>query len=197
MAGFARNIADGFQDVFKGKLAWNAGEVAEGVLKRDITQMSKNSSKYYEAEARRLAKSSGVQIDSSVYSKIRKGQDVGDQDDAINDIIGKATTNVDDKLSGLKNRANFDADGKFVGARDKGIVASGYADDIKGSIPDSIDYYSKAAKAYFNTPGKRGARIGAAAGAYAAGAVGIRLMDGGSLTRNSSGERDIAGIPFF
>jgi len=40
-------------------------------------------------------------------------------------------------------------------------------------------------------------RIGAAIGAYAIANTGGRLLTGGSLTRNSSGQRDIAGIPFI
>jgi hypothetical protein len=51
--------------------------------------------------------------------------------------------------------------------------------------------------AYFTEPGKQKQRMIAGAAAYAAGSVGVRLLDGGSLTRNSKGEKDIAGVPFF
>lgn len=39
-------------------------------------------------------------------------------------------------------------------------------------------------------------RIGVTAGAYMAGASGVRYLSGGSMSYNSNGERDIAGIPF-
>lgn len=40
------------------------------------------------------------------------------------------------------------------------------------------------------------ARIGAAAGAYGAANVGMRAINGGGVTYNNQGQRDIAGIPF-
>lgn len=35
------------------------------------------------------------------------------------------------------------------------------------------------------------------AGVYMGGAIGLRMLNGGTITRNNSGERDIAGIPFI
>lgn len=54
-------------------------------------------------------------------------------------------------------------------------------------------------KAYFTNPDKdvRKARITAAAGGYAAVAVGGRYLSGGTLTRDSYGRNDIAGVPFI
>lgn len=40
-------------------------------------------------------------------------------------------------------------------------------------------------------------RMGVTAGAYMAGASGVRYLSGGSVGYNSKGERDIAGIPFM
>lgn len=40
-------------------------------------------------------------------------------------------------------------------------------------------------------------RLGMTAGAYGAGAVGLRVLSGGDLTHNARGESDIAGIPFY
>lgn len=55
-----------------------------------------------------------------------------------------------------------------------------------------------AAKDYFD-PRREGAlkRAGILGGLYAASAIGTRYANGGTLTRNSDGEDDIAGIPFI
>lgn len=71
------------------------------------------------------------------------------------------------------------------------------------NTPLDIDDYSKATKAaiyaktYFGNPGTRLPRIGTAVGAYAGLSVGSRYLSGGTLTTNSSGNDDIAGIPFI
>lgn len=57
----------------------------------------------------------------------------------------------------------------------------------------NVVYGARAAKAYMNTPGKRAARWGT----YATVAVGGRILSGGDLFHNNTGERDIAGIPFI
>lgn len=56
-------------------------------------------------------------------------------------------------------------------------------------------------KDYYN-PSQNGigttlARAGATLGLYEAGALGVRYASGGTLTTNSNGESDIAGIPFI
>ena len=53
------------------------------------------------------------------------------------------------------------------------------------------DYYTN------GTAAERGARTGVTAGAYVGGALGTRMLAGGTATRNSKGERDVAGIPFI
>ena len=55
-----------------------------------------------------------------------------------------------------------------------------------------------AAKDYFD-PRREGAlkRAGIFGGMYAASAIGTRYANGGTLTKNSDGEDDIAGIPFI
>ena len=54
-------------------------------------------------------------------------------------------------------------------------------------------FAGQVAKAYMFQDGKKAARIGT----YAAGSVGLRVISGGTLTHNNTGERDIAGIPFI
>lgn len=62
-----------------------------------------------------------------------------------------------------------------------------------------IEKLKEIPKAYFTNPNKdiRNARIQAAVGGYAALAVGGRYLSGGTLTKDSYGRGDIAGIPFI
>lgn len=52
------------------------------------------------------------------------------------------------------------------------------------------------ARGYFMDPVYGGARTKATLGAAVVGGVGIRYLQGGTLTEKPNGERDIAGIPF-
>ena len=63
----------------------------------------------------------------------------------------------------------------------------------------NVNYTINMPKAYFSNPDKdiRKARVGAAVGAYAGVAIGGRVLSGGSLTTDSYGRKDIAGIPFI
>lgn len=85
------------------------------------------------------------------------------------------------------------------------VVRSGISDKEKfnwirqqqvekhGSLLGNAAFAGQVAKAYMLQDGKKATRIGA----YAAGAVGLRVLSGGNLTHNNTGERDIAGIPFI
>lgn len=66
----------------------------------------------------------------------------------------------------------------------------------------NLNFFDKAKKyplAYFSNPDKniRNTRIATAAGLYAGLAVGGRYLSGGTLTNDSYGRKDIAGIPFI
>lgn len=50
---------------------------------------------------------------------------------------------------------------------------------------------------YFGDEANGAIRKKVALGGYAAGAIGLRTLQGGDLTHNARGENDIAGIPFF
>lgn len=54
-------------------------------------------------------------------------------------------------------------------------------------------------KAYFTNPDKdiRNTRIATAVGGYAAASIGGRYLTGGTLTKDSYGRNDIAGVPFI
>lgn len=85
------------------------------------------------------------------------------------------------------------------------VVRSGISDKEKfnwirqqqvekhGSLLGNAAFAGQVAKAYMFQDGKKATRIGT----YAAGAVGLRVLSGGNLTHNNTGERDIAGIPFI
>lgn len=71
-------------------------------------------------------------------------------------------------------------------------------DNVKRELGD-IRYKMNIPKAYFTNPDKtvRNTRAGVAVGTYAGLAVGGRYLQGGSLTRDEYGRRDIAGVPFL
>lgn len=70
--------------------------------------------------------------------------------------------------------------------------------NVKADV-GGINYAMNIPKAYFSHPDKqiRSTRINSAIGAYAAATIGTRVMSGGSLTTDSYGRKDIAGIPFI
>ena len=57
--------------------------------------------------------------------------------------------------------------------------------------------YMRFAGGYFGDKTYGGTRVKAAIGAYAGVNIGGRFLSGGGVTRNNTGERDIAGIPFI
>ncbi len=184
-------IFDGFKNVYSSKFATNELEVASGILKRDITNLNKKGGmgKAVAEDMRNAASISNIELDKTLLKTVKKGnldQAEGIATGSTADILARSRTNMQVKLDDLESMAG-----------DPGLAAAIYKTQKDGSLTDKIDYYAGATQAYFNTPGKRAARIGTAAGVYAAGALGVRGLAGGSATRNSSGERDIAGIPFI
>lgn len=77
----------------------------------------------------------------------------------------------------------------------KEVIDNGL-DNIKPGLYDKITKYPQA---YFKNPDKkvRNTRIGTAIGAYAGLTVGGRYLQGGTLTTDQYGRKDIAGIPFL
>lgn len=76
-------------------------------------------------------------------------------------------------------------------------LISGSSDDIKNVI-GKVNYYGNMGKAYFHPQSKKVLRdrVAAAAGIYAGVNIGGRVIQGGSITRDEYGQKDIAGIPF-
>lgn len=78
------------------------------------------------------------------------------------------------------------------------------AEEVINKGPGNIelglyDKITKYPQAYFKNPDKkvRNTRIGTVVGAYAALSVGGRYLQGGTLTTDQYGRKDIAGIPFL
>lgn len=73
------------------------------------------------------------------------------------------------------------------------------AGNVKYKMGGIVNYYANMPVAYFNNPDKtiRDSRIKTAIGGYATLAIGGRIMSGGSLTADSYGRKDIAGVPFL
>lgn len=57
--------------------------------------------------------------------------------------------------------------------------------------------YTKRFKDYVMNEGYTGRKIALYGGMYAAGSVGLRYLNGGGITYNNEGRRDIAGIPML
>lgn len=71
---------------------------------------------------------------------------------------------------------------------------------FSGNKMDNLAIGLSGAKDYYmgdSSIGTKALRYGATAGAVGAGAVGVRYLSGGSLTRNNDGQKDIAGVPFI
>ena len=123
-------------------------------------------------------------------------------DDVMNLLSNIAPDNVQDTLKTLYNiQPSNERYQKIIN------ILEGRANKAKITInPNTVDtsmnilnYYSNIPHAYFNHPDKdiSFARKSTAVGAYAAVAIGGRYLNGGTLTADSEGRRDIAGVPFL
>lgn len=123
-------------------------------------------------------------IASSISSK-----NIEESIDAIKDEIIEAVPdgkNIDKIIAGMKKKAALNVDAE-----------PDLADML--SKMGKFEKYSHYPKAYFTNPDKSitNTRIGTAIGAYAGIAVGGRYLSGGTLTTDSYGRKDIAGVPFL
>jgi hypothetical protein len=203
VADGAARIYDGFATVYEKGLKTNAAELAGGIAKGDYMRLVNKSgfNNAVVAQAHSVAKSQGVALGSEITSAMRAGnfakaQEMASGNSALSGIISSSQEEVLARRNALKNLMKFDDKGAITGV-DGALADTAYSIGREGSFVDSARYYSKAPMAYFTEPGKQKQRMIAGAAAYAAGSVGVRLLDGGSLTRNSKGEKDIAGVPFF
>lgn len=137
-------------------------------VQKDVSKRLK-SFKVPEDEAEKLSKT----VFSNTYEK-----DI----EALSENINQYIIDTDKAIQVLKTKT-----GKVI---DEGL------DTVKPGLYDKITKYPQA---YFSNPDKkvRNTRIGTAVGAYAALSVGRRYLQGGTLTTDQYGRKDIAGIPFL
>lgn len=119
-------------------------------------------------------------------------------------IINAAVKSGSEQAAKIANLAPSLAEKRFADEMQR-TVKSGISDKEKfdwirkqqverhGALAGNAVFAGQVAKAYMFQDGKKAARWGT----YAAGAVGLRVISGGTLTHNNTGERDIAGIPFI
>lgn len=129
-----------------------------------------------ESEAKTIAKNiSSKNIDESI--------------ETLRDKITEAVSedkNVDNIITAMKKRANSSVNAKPE-----------LSNVLEGM--NRFEKYAHYPKAYFTNPDKtvQKYRIGTAIGTYAGLAIGGRYLSGGTLTTDSYGRKDIAGIPFL
>lgn len=112
---------------------------------------------------------------------------------AYRDQFIAAQTLVED-LKGLNSSTDVVktiAEGRALG-RGSTVDGPGFTDYLAASREVAKDYFWTGA-----TKGQRAVRFGTVAAGYGVASGTTRYLSGGSMTYNSKGERDIAGIPFM
>lgn len=134
----------------------------------------------------------------------RLGKKVSTNKNAMEELGKKMETVGDDaeKLAGLGSKMeSLESKNKALKDRIKTIGEKGF----KGaSVEDKAHMIGQGVLNYYNpvanpsiSKGQMALRYGATAGTVGAAAIGARYANGGDLTHNSKGEKDIAGIPFI
>lgn len=108
-------------------------------------------------------------------------------------------TNISNSIDSLKELGKNNEFGNILDKVLKKSVNSDITADTVKSEMNRINYYANIPKAYFNNSDSsiKKARIQGAIGGYAAVSVGGRFLNGGTLTTDSYGRKNIAGIPFI
>lgn len=149
--------------------------------------------------AKNRAKSMMGKANEAMGDIMRSGKNMGKANGAMHDIYRSARENFDHTMSSSAKRATegFSKEGFKQAYHNLSKNNGTSTNAFKNNMDIGVDM----AKSYFwndanNT--QRAVRLGTAAvGAYGAGSYIARKSDGGTLTKNSKGERDIAGIPFI
>jgi actin-like ATPase involved in cell morphogenesis len=128
--------------------------------------------------------SAGVPQDASV--QIAKKIDIKNYKDSIDTIADDISQYTDKPVDKIIQAAKNTIDKRVSTPIDK--------DDIT-----TMDKVLKYPQAYLMNPDKnmKNTRIATLAGTYVGATVGNRFLSGGTLTHDSYGKKDIAGIPFI
>ena len=131
-----------------------------------------------------LSKEEAETISKSISSK-NINESIDELKDEITEYISD-NRDIDKIISGMKKKATDN------------INKEPNLEQIMDGMKKN-EKYLHYPKAYFTNPDKtiRNTRIGTAIGAYAALSVGRRYLQGGTLTTDEYGRKDIAGIPFL
>lgn len=162
---------------------------------KELGENFKNSMTFKTFQAQDAARSvlaehiPDVKARDRIVSSIR-GNDISGSMEKVEEALNKhfEGTNVDTNtiLNNMKKEAEREAARKV--STEEAYRSMHIADKI---IRSPGAYFNPADKATRNT------RIGAAAVGYGGVAVAGRYLQGGTLTRDSYGRRDIAGVPFI
>lgn len=97
------------------------------------------------------------------------------------------------------DQAKFEAFKKIASQNVQDTFSAKHIEDIQPSVVEGVFHPKRYAATYFGNPDKtiKRQRIAAVAGSYVGVSVGARLLQGGNLTHDEYGQKNIAGIPFI
>ena len=169
--------------------------ITDSAVRSDLRNAAKtviNDAKSYngikEADIKKLDKA--LSDAGKLSGKDRLTAEVNAYNDAISNAVLKDT---DDAYKAAINKY-YEKDALFKNIPKDGdtYITSGQAEEYFDRKGKGIGVLNMAKGTMYNNELRTGAIT-----AYAGIAVGGRLLNGGSLTTNNRGERDIAGIPFI
>lgn len=135
-----------------------------------------------------------TRLGKKVSTNTNAMKELGNQMGAVGDDAEKLAS-LSSKMESLEGKNNALKDRiKIIG--EKGFRGASVEDKAHMVGQGVLNYYNPMANPSISK-GQMALRYGATAGAVGAGAIGTRYANGGDLTHNSKGEKDIAGIPFI
>ena len=119
-------------------------------------------------------------------TKIAKSVKANNYNDIIDSFSDNVSKYTDKPIDKIKEKAKSVTEKEISKEIDQGMIPT-----KEKALKYPAAYFMNSDKSVKNT------RIGTAVGAYAGVAVGGRFLSGGTLTNDSYGKKDIAGIPFI
>lgn len=164
-------------------------------LNQTMVKNISSSKKFLDKQAQLGAKEALVKIgnipkeEAEKISKTVSSKNLDKSIEDLRDTVSKKISedkNIDNVLNAVKKRA------------EKTMSKEPDLESVLQTM-NPIEKYASYPKAYFTNPDKkvRNTRIGTAIGTYTALSVGGRYLQGGTLTTDQYGRKDIAGIPFL
>lgn len=164
-------------------------------LNKTIADNSKLSRSLHDENIHRQLKSmfTGINIPEEEASRMAKTVKSKNYEQAINELSEDISKYTDKPVDKVLERAKSITEKEL--SRKVDIDEAG----IGGKLNATVNKVIKYPQAYFMNQDKsiRNTRIGTAVGAYAGLTIGGRYLQGGTLTTDQYGRKDIAGIPFL